>query len=144
VDKLAQHISHGFWFRRAVEEGAKGPVVYEFTKREVILCQNNLPTRTVWLVVKRTLGENPEYTYCISNAPHSTHLGVFVWLSGMRWPIEQCFEETKGELGLDQYEVRKYFGWNHHMLSCMLAHFFLWHLRIKLGKKITGYYAAAA
>jgi len=49
--------------------------------------------------------------------------------------IEQCFEETKTELGMDQYEVRKYPGWNHHILTCILAHFFLWHIKIKLGKK---------
>ena len=60
---------------------------------------------------------------------------LFVWLSGIRWAIEQCFEETKTELGMDHYEVRKYPGWQHHMLLCMLAHFFLWHLKIRLGKK---------
>lgn len=144
VDKLVQHIRRGFWFKRTVSEGAKGPIVYEFTKREVILCQGNLPNRTVWLVIKRTLGDNPEYSYYVSNAPHSTQLKTFVWLSGMRWPIEQCFEEGNGEVGLDQYEVRKYTGWNHHMLVCMLAHFFLWHLRVALGKKITSHHAAAA
>ena len=36
---------------------------------------------------------------------------------------------------MDQYEVRKYSGWNHHILTCILAHFFLWHLKIRLGKK---------
>jgi SRSO17 transposase len=144
VDKLAHHISRGFWFRRTVSEGTKGPIVYEFTRREVILCQDNIPRQTVWLVVKRSLGDDPKYSYDISNAPHSTQLKTFVWLSGMRWPIEQCFEEGNGTVGLDQYEVRKYTGWNHHMLVCMLAHFFLWHLRVTLGKKITSHHAAAA
>ena len=49
--------------------------------------------------------------------------------------IEQGFEETKTELGMAHYEGRKYPGWYHHMLTCMLAHFFLWHLKIRLGKK---------
>ena len=53
----------------------------------------------------------------------------------MRWAIEQCFEETKSELGMDHYEIRKYSGWNHHILMCMLAHFFLWHLMITLGQR---------
>ena len=57
----------------------------------------------------------------------STPLRVFVWLSGVRWAIEQGFEETKTELGMAHYELRKYTGWHHHMLTCMLAHFFLWH-----------------
>ncbi|MBF0566565.1 MAG: hypothetical protein HQK89_15160 [Nitrospirae bacterium] len=68
----------------------------------------------------------------------------FVWLSGIRWAIEQCFEEAKTELGMDHYELRKYPGWNHHMLTCMLAHFFLWHLRITLGEKSSVYYAVSA
>jgi SRSO17 transposase len=58
-----------------------------------------------------------------------------VWLSGLRWAIEQCFEEEKTELGMAHYEVRKYGGWHHHMLTTMLAHFFLWHLKLRLGKK---------
>jgi SRSO17 transposase len=131
VDLLAKNINDYFWYRRKVSEGTKGPIEYEFTKREVVLSKNGLPWKTVWLVIKRTLDNDPSYSYYISNAPRSTRLKTFVWLSGLRWAIEQCFEETKTELGMDQYEVRKYPGWNHHILTCMLAHFFLWHLKIK-------------
>jgi SRSO17 transposase len=49
--------------------------------------------------------------------------------------VEQCFEEGKTELGMAHYEVRKYPGWHHHMLTTMLAHFFLWHLKLRLGEK---------
>ncbi|MGA1841021.1 MAG: IS701 family transposase, partial [bacterium] len=122
----------------------KGPIEYEFTKRRVVLSRNGLPYKSVWLVIKRTIGDKPSYSFYISNASLSTRLGTFVWLSGMRWAIEQCFEETKTELGMDHYEVRKFLGWHHHILMCMLSHFFLWHLMIKLGGKSTCYYALAA
>ena len=49
--------------------------------------------------------------------------------------IEQGFEETKTELGMAHYEGRTYPGWYPHMLTCMLAHVFLWHLKMRLGKK---------
>jgi SRSO17 transposase len=49
-------------------------------------------------------------TYYISNVPVSTPLRTFVWLSGLRWAVEQCFEESKTELGMDHYEIRKYAG----------------------------------
>ena len=39
---------------------------------------------------------------------------------------------------LRHYEVRKYLGWHHHMLTTMLAHFFLWQLKLRLGKKSSG------
>jgi SRSO17 transposase len=143
-EKIARGMNDYFWYRRMVSEGTKGPVTYEFMKRRVVLCKDGQPDRTVWLIVRRTLGEGATYSYFISNANRSTRLKTFVWLSGVRWAIEQCFEEAKSDLGMDHYEVRKLPGWRHHMLTCMMAHFFLWHMRIRLGGKSTSYYAVAA
>jgi SRSO17 transposase len=123
------------WYQRTVSEGTKGPRTYAFARQRVTLCQEGLPERTVWLVIKRTLGATPTYSYYISNAPVSTPWRLLVWLSGVRWAIEQCFEESKTELGMEHYEMRKYPGWHHHMLTTMLAHFFLWHVKLRLGKK---------
>lgn len=144
ISDFAKNLNGVFWYRRRVSEGTKGPIEYEFTKRRVILCQDGLPVKTVWLIIKRTISGGRSYSFYFSNAPVSTRLKTFVWLSGIRWAIEQCFEETKTELGRDHYEVRKYPGWRHHMLSCMLAHFFLWHMRIRLGEKSSLAYDIAA
>lgn len=144
VSTLATNINDYFWYRRKVSEGTKGPIEYEFTKRRIILSNNGLPQKTIWLIIRRTIENQPVYKYYLSNAPTSAKLSLFVWLSGIRWAIEQCFEETKSELGMDHYEVRKYRGWHHHILTCMLGHFFLWHLKIRLGKKSTIYYTIAA
>jgi len=144
LSALAQSTNSYFWYRRKVSEGTKGPIVYEFTRRRVKLSLEGLPQQEVWVIIRRSIGKNPEYSYYISNASTSTRLPLFVWLSGMRWAIEQCFEETKSELGMDQYEVRKFPGWHHHIMTCMLGHFFLWHLKIRLGKKSSVYYAVFA
>ena len=55
----------------------------------------------------------------------------------MRWPIECCFEEGKGELGMDQYELRFWRGWYHHMTLVILAHHFLVRLRQRLMARAT-------
>ena len=144
IEELGKNINDYFWYRRKVSEGTKGPIVYEYTRRRIILSSDGLPQKTVWLLIRRTLSDDPDYSYFISNASSSTRLKTLVWLSGLRWAIEQCFEEAKTDLGMDHYEVRKFKGWHHHMLTCMLAHFFLWHLKIRLGKKSTVYYAIAA
>jgi SRSO17 transposase len=144
LDDLAANINNYFWYRRKVCEGAKGSIVYEFTRRQVALSGEGLPQKAVWLLVRRTVGEKAEYSYFISNAQTAVRFRTLVWLSGLRWAIEQCFEETKTELGMDHYEVRKYTGWHHHILTCMMAHFFLWHLNIRMGKKSTVHYAVAA
>jgi SRSO17 transposase len=144
VGELAKNINDYFWYRRQVSEGSKGPIVYEFTRRRVVLSGAGLPQKTVWLLIRRTVGDNHQYSFFISNASASVRLKRLIWLSGLRWAIEQCFEETKTELGMDHYEVRKFPGWHHHILTCMLAHFFLWHLKIRMGEKSTVYYAVAA
>jgi len=138
VAAVAANLPASCWYQRTVSEGTKGPLAYAFARQRVTLCKDGLPKRTVWLVIKRTIEGEPTYSYYISNAPVSTPLRTFVWLSGVRWAVEQCFEEGKTELGMDQYEVRKYPGWHHHMLTTMLAHFFLWHLKLRLGKKSPG------
>jgi len=144
-EKLAKGTNDYFWYRRTVSEGTKGPIVYEFMKKRVVLAKSGKPGRTVWLIVRRPVGGDVStYSYFISNARPSTRLKTLVWLSGVRWAIEQCFEEAKSDLGMDHYEVRKYPGWRHHMITSMLAHFFLWHMRIRLGEKSTRYYAIAA
>jgi SRSO17 transposase len=135
VAALAARLPASSWYQRQVAEGTKGPIRYAFARQRVTLCKEGLPERTVWLVIKRREGPEPLDTYYISNAPASTPLRTFVWLSGLRWAIEQGFEEGKTDLGMDHYEVRKYAAWHHHMLTTMLAHFFLWRLKLRLGKK---------
>ena len=144
VATVARHLPACHWYRRKVSEGTKGPIEYAFARQRVTLCKDGLPDRPVWLVIKRTMGADPVYSYAISNAPASTPWRLLVWLSGVRWTVEQCFEESKTELGMDHYEVRKYPGWHHHMLTCMLAQFFLWHLQIRLEKKSPSAYDLAS
>jgi hypothetical protein len=138
VAALAARLPASAWYRHQAAEGTKGPLIYAFAHQRVTLCKDRLPERTVWLVIKRCEGAEPSYSYYISNAPASTPLRTFVWLSGLRWTIEQCFEEGKTELGMAHYEVRKYTGWHHHMLTTMLAHFFSVAAQAALGEKSSG------
>ena len=57
--------------------------------------------------------------------PADTTLEDLVRVAGTRWTIEECFEEAKGQVGLDQYEVRKWEGWYRHITLAMLAHAYL-------------------
>ena len=139
VEDIAKDISSTFWYRRKVSECTKGPIVYEFARRRVVVTNDGKPVRTVWLLIRRTLNKSRIWYY-LSNAPASTRMTTMVWLSGLRWAIEQGFEECKGETGMDHYEMRGWSGWNNHMLMAMAAHFFLWHLIVRLGKKnVLGY-----
>ncbi len=52
----------------------------------------------------------------------------------MRWPIEQCFQEGKSELGMDHYEHRSWEAWHRHMTFVFIAHLFLLRVRHKFKK----------
>ena len=67
--------------------------------------------------------------YVLVFAPSGTSLEEMVEAFGARWTVEQCFEETKGGVGLDEYEVRSWHGWYRHITLSMLAMAFLTVLR---------------
>jgi SRSO17 transposase len=58
-------------------------------------------------------------------APSATSLEAIVHAAGTRWAIEESFESAKGEVGLDQYEVRTWTGWYRHITLALWAHAFL-------------------
>lgn len=137
VDALAAQLGAASWRRYRVLEGARGPVVADFAALRVVAVRDGLPGPEVWLLLRRPLpkpGEEPELKYFLSNAPTETPLAELVRVSGMRWPIETCFEESKGEVGLDHYELRFWRGWHHHMTLVILAHHFLVRVRRRLDR----------
>ena len=48
-----------------------------------------------------------------------------VEVAGRRWAVEIGFEQAKGEVGLDQYEVRTWTAWYRHITLALLAHAYL-------------------
>ena len=44
---------------------------------------------------------------------------------GMRWQVEEGFAQAKGEVGLDQYEVRTWTAWHRFVTLALLAHAYL-------------------
>jgi SRSO17 transposase len=122
------------WTRQTIKEGSQGPMVAEFAALRVLAVRDALPGPDVWLVWRRHLETGELKTY-LSNAPVDTVLEIHVRMSGMRWPIETCFEDGKQLLGMGDYEVRSWTGWHHHMTLVILAHFFVVRMSLRLKKK---------
>jgi SRSO17 transposase len=134
VDQLATAVPTAEWQSFLIKEGSKGPLVAEFAFRRGVTMRDGLPGPDVWMVFRRTLGASPELKVYLSNAPAPTPEATLVRVAGMRWPIDTAFEESKGGLGLDHYEVRTWLGWHHHMTLCLLAHHFLVRARLRIKK----------
>ena len=122
------------WVRQTIKEGSQGPMVAEFAAMRVLAVRDTLPGPDVWLVLRRHLETGELKTY-LCNAPVDTALAKQVQMSGMRWPIETCFEDSKQLLGMGDYEVRGWIGWHHHMTLVILAHFFVVRMSLRLKKK---------
>jgi SRSO17 transposase len=138
VDALVSQLPPRAWRCYRILEGSKGPLVADFVALRAVAAKEGLPDAEVWLLVRRSCGSGAtptEYKYYLSNAPADLPHEELVRVSGMRWPIESCFEEGKGELGLDQYELRSWRGWHHHMTLVILAHHFLVRLQRRLSPR---------
>jgi SRSO17 transposase len=134
VAEIAAKLSPTKWSRHTIKEGSKGPIVADFACLRVVAVRNRLPGPDVWLILRRDIVDG-ELKFFLSNASLETSLATFVWLSGMRWPVETCFEHSKQEIGLADYQVRSWTGWHHHMTLCILAHFFLVRMQLRLKDK---------
>jgi SRSO17 transposase len=75
--------------------------------------------------VRRSLADPTEVAHYVCFGPAPTTLAELVRVAGTRWAIEEVFEAAKGEVGLDEYEVRRWDGWYRHITLCLLAHAFL-------------------
>jgi SRSO17 transposase len=75
--------------------------------------------------MRRSLANPQEIAYYIAYVPRGCPLEAMVQAAGSRWAIEECFEAAKGEVGLDQYEVRSWHGWYRHITLAMTAHAYL-------------------
>lgn len=130
VSDLARRCS---WSRVVLAEGAKGPIMADVACMRVYPSHNGMPKASkVWLFLRRTL--DGEIKYAFSNAPEETPLSELCRAAMMRWPIEQCFQDGKSQLGMGQYEHRSWPAWHRHMLYVFLALHFLLRLRIRFKK----------
>ncbi|MEO7068969.1 MAG: IS701 family transposase [Nostocoides sp.] len=102
--------------------GAKGPRLYHWARAPIRPLED---TRSYWLLVRRSLTDPEDLAYYLCHGPERTALRELVRVAGARWAIEETFQSAKGQVGLDQYQVRRYDSWYRHITLVMLAHAFL-------------------
>lgn len=111
------------WVCLSAGEGAKGPRFYDWLR--VPIRPLKAPGKGYWLLVRRSIVKPDEVAYYVCFGSAETTLEELVRVAGSRWAIEEGFEAAKGQVGLDQYEVRRWVGWYRHITLALLAHAFL-------------------
>ena len=114
------------WQRLSAGDGAKGPRLHDWA---CLPCNGAAPGFQCALLVRRCIAKPTELTFHLTHAPAGTALAERVRVAGARWSIESLFEQAKGEVGLDHYEVRSWVGWHRHTTLAMLALAYLAALR---------------
>jgi SRSO17 transposase len=125
VGELAQAIPEAAWTRLSCGDGAKGPRLYDWAWGRLPHPADARDGWTRWVLVRRSLSDAHELSYYLVFGLADASLEQVVRVAGRRWTIEVGLEQTKGEVGLDQYEVRRWGGWYRHITLALLAHAFL-------------------
>lgn len=112
------------WETFHVKNTEKGPVVWQARRTRFVVSQGGLPTEHVTLVVARNVATD-EVKYFLSNAPADTPLAVLLHVAFCRWHIEREFQDAKGQIGFDHFEVRHYRAVMRHMTVSLVSLLFL-------------------
>ncbi len=125
ADDWASRLPRRAWKTFTVRDGEKGPIIVRAVKARVYTprTKGQEPERAEILVVVRNDHQNKSWTYLGTDGRAS--LNELVRVGSCRHGIEQALEMAKGDIGLDEYEVRSWIGWHHHMTLSMMALWFL-------------------
>jgi SRSO17 transposase len=137
--QLAASLAAEQWVACSAGHGAKGRRLYDWARVE--LAAPAAPEMARWLLVRRRRRDG-ELAFYACLGPANTSLVGLVRVAGIRWAIEDGFQQAKTEVGLDHYEVRRWPGWYRHITLALLAHAFLVVTRTQAGDHTKGDVAA--
>jgi SRSO17 transposase len=112
------------WRPFHIKNTQKGPVVWEARAVRFFPHEDGLPQQECWLIVARNVLDN-EVKYFFSNAPAHTPVEVLLHVAFSRWHIERLFEDGKGQVGMDHFEVRHYLPFIRHLILSMVSYLYL-------------------
>jgi SRSO17 transposase len=131
IKTLLSEVPRAGWVRLSAGAGSKGPRIYDWQRLEL-----SEPARAGWqrwLLLRRSVADPSEVTaYCVF-ACAGTSLENLARVAGMRWTVEESIQTAKGEVGLDEYEVRSWTGWYRHISLAMWVQAFLAVIRTEEG-----------
>jgi SRSO17 transposase len=122
AEQLAAAVPATQWIACSAGHGAKGRRLYDWTR--VALGAPATAGMARWLLVRGSRRDG-ELAFYACYGPAAASLVGLVRVAGARWAVEEGFQQAKGEVGLDHYEVRKWPGWYRHITLALLAHAFL-------------------
>lgn len=125
------------WQTWLVKETKKGPSVWEVRETDFYPTLGDYPGEWLRLILAREVVTG-EVKYFLTNAPREVSLGEVLHVAFSRWHIERVFQDGKGEVGLDHFEVRNYKSLIRHLILTTISFYFLATETERLRKKKSG------
>lgn len=128
ADDLAAHspqFTRQAWTDFYIKDSAKGPIVWQAKFAVFYISCQGVPSRPHLLMVARNALDHAEVKYFVSNAPLNTRHEEVLRVGFVRFAVERCFEDDKGEVGMDHFEVRNYLSLKRHLILSALSLLFL-------------------
>jgi SRSO17 transposase len=134
------------WADYHIKDGHKGPIVWQVRavrfrlnvahepdghRREPRFALPSAPRRLIQAYNPLTTGGG-ETKYFVSNAPAGVPIERLLHVAFSRWHVERSFQDEKDQLGLDQFECRRYVAVQRHLILTAISHLLLARLRLKL------------
>lgn len=120
ADRLAADLPATAWTRRSAGDGSKGPRFYDWAWLADIGADGDPDDdgqHSLLIRHNQTTGELAFYR-CWTPGPAT--LAQLVRVAGVRWIVEESFQAGKGQVGLDQHQVRRWTSW-HRFTTLALA-----------------------
>jgi SRSO17 transposase len=126
ADTLLRHVPARAWQQVSCGKGAKGHRHYDwaFLRLDHGEAAPDDQAGKHWLMVRRK-HKTGELAFYRCYTPRPVPLAVLVRVAGVRWTIEERFQTSKGLVGLDQHQLRRWRSWYRWVTLAMLAHAFL-------------------
>lgn len=126
VDAWAAQQPPEAWQKLTLRGGEKGRLVAEYLHARVWVWDGTEAHARCWhLLVRREVGASEISHYSLSNAPAHVSRPELARAQAQCYFIEHSFREAKSEVGLSDYQVRRWDAWHHHMASGLLGTLFL-------------------
>lgn len=126
VDQWAAEQPSAAWRKLRLRGGEKGRLVAEYLHARVWVWDGTEPQARCWHpLVRREVNASEISHYGLFNAPAHMPWPELARVQAQRDFIEHSFREAKSEVGLSDYQVRRWDAWHHHMALVMLGTLFL-------------------
>jgi hypothetical protein len=114
VAALARLVPARCWETRSCGPGCKGHRDYEWA-----LVATSSPRH--WLLIRRKISDPADLAFSCCHAPALVSLSILIKVAGKRWPAQECFQQGKGQTGLDQHQLRLWHSFHRHTALSMCA-----------------------